>query len=76
MASADRNAFINNADLTEETSRTHLLDVIAPDIENKTQLIDHSKYLFFLRRRFISTKQIYKKILHTIPNTLYTKEKK
>ena len=24
---------------------------------------------FFLRRRFISTKQIYKKIIHTIPNT-------
>ena len=41
---ADRNAFINNADLTEETSLTHLLDVIAPDIENETQLIDHSKY--------------------------------
>ena len=44
MANADRNAFINNADLTEETSLTHLLDVIAPDIENETQLIDHSKY--------------------------------
>ena len=44
MANADRNAFINNADLTEETSLIHLLDVIAPDIENETQLIDHSKY--------------------------------
>ena len=44
MANANRNAFINNADLTEETSLTHLLDVIAPDIENETQLIDHSKY--------------------------------
>ena len=31
---------------------------------------------FFLRRRFISTKQIYKKIIHTIPYTLYTREKK
>ena len=39
-----RNAFMNNADLIEETSLTHLLDVIAPDIENETQLIDHSKY--------------------------------
>ena len=39
-----RNAFMNNADLTEETSLTHLLDVIAPDIENETQLINHSKY--------------------------------
>ena len=43
MAST-RNTFINNADLTEETSLTHLLDVIAPDIEMETQLIDHSKY--------------------------------
>ena len=32
-------------------------------------------HVFFLRRRrFISTKQIYKKIIYTIPNTLYTKE--
>ena len=31
---------------------------------------------FFFRRRFISTKQIYKKIIHTIPYTLYTREKK
>ena len=44
MANANRNAFINNADLTEENSLTHLLDVIAPDIENEAQLIDHSKY--------------------------------
>ena len=44
MGNVDRNAFINNADLAEETSLTHLLDVIAPDIENETQLIDHSKY--------------------------------
>ena len=44
MTNAGRNAFINNSDLTEETSLTHLLDVIAPDIENETQLIDHSKY--------------------------------
>ena len=44
MANADRNAFINHADLTEKTSLTHLLDVIAPDIENETQLIDLSKY--------------------------------
>ena len=33
-------------------------------------------FYFFLRRRFISTKQFYKKIIHTIPNTLYTKRKK
>ena len=76
MASADRNAFINNADLTEETSRTHLLDVIAPDIENKTQLIDHSKYLFFFEKKIYFHKTNLQKILHTIPNTLYTKEKK
>ena len=44
MANSNKNAFINNADLTEETSLTYLLDEIAPNIENETQLIDHSKY--------------------------------
>ena len=45
---------------------------------NQSEIITMSLnlLLFFLRRRFISTKQIYKKIIHTIPNTLYTKEKK
>ena len=37
MANADRNAFKINADLTEETSFAHMLDVISPDIENETQ---------------------------------------
>ena len=32
--------------------------------------------LFFLRKRFISTKQIYKKIIHTIPykHTIYKRK--
>ena len=30
----------------------------------------------FFRRRFISTKQNYKILKYTIPNTLYTKERK
>ena len=47
MANANRNAFINNADLTEETSLTHLLDVIAPDIENETQKKKKKKIFFF-----------------------------
>ena len=48
---------------------------VTVEIEKKSHKIMLA-YCIFLRRRFISTKQIYKKVIHTIQNTLYTKEKK
>ena len=45
-------------------------------LQKKGGLSILSVNILFLRRRFISTKQIYKKIIHTIPYTLYTREKK
>ena len=62
----------------------HTLDVHIMYYLKITGIWNHSyiycpqtiEYTYLLRRRFISTKQTYKKIIHTIPNTLYTKRKK
>ena len=38
------NSFIHNIGLNEENSLSHLLDKISPEIENETDLLEHSKY--------------------------------
>ena len=44
MANRCTNSFIHNIGLNEENSLSHLLDKISPEIENETDLIEHSKY--------------------------------
>ena len=44
MANRYTNSFIHNIGLNEENSLSHLLDKISPEIENETDLIEHSKY--------------------------------
>ena len=44
MANRYTNSFIHNISLNEENSLSHLLDKISPEIENKTDLLEHSKY--------------------------------
>ena len=44
MANVQNNSFIHDTGLNEKNSLTHLLDAISPDEENKTVLIEHSKY--------------------------------
>ena len=44
MANTYTNSFIHNIGLNEENSLSHLLEKISPEIENETDLIEHSKY--------------------------------
>ena len=44
MANRYTNSFIHNIGLNEENSLSHLLDKISPEIENETDLLEHSKY--------------------------------
>ena len=44
MANIQTNSFIHNTGLNEENSLSHLIDAISPDSENKSTLIEHSKY--------------------------------
>ena len=44
MANMHTNSFIHNIGLNEENSLSHLLDQISPEIENETNLLEHSKY--------------------------------
>ena len=44
MANTYTNSFIHNIGLNVENSLSHLLERISPEIENETDLIEHSKY--------------------------------
>ena len=44
MANTYTNSFIHNIGLNEEKSLSNLLERISPEIENETDLIEHSKY--------------------------------
>ena len=44
MANTYTNSFIHNIGLNEENSLSHLLNKISPEIENETDLLEHSKY--------------------------------
>ena len=44
MANTYTNSFIHNIGLNEENSLSYLLDKISPEIENETDLLEHSKY--------------------------------
>ena len=44
MANRYTNSFIHNIGLNEKNSLSHLLDKISPEIENETDLLEHSKY--------------------------------
>ena len=44
MANMHTNSFLHNIGLNEENSLSHLLDQISPEIENETNLLEHSKY--------------------------------
>ena len=44
MANMHTNSFIHSICLNEENSLLHLLDQISPEIENETNLLEHSKY--------------------------------
>ena len=44
MANRYTNSFIHNVGLIEENSLSHLLDKISPEMENETDLLEHSKY--------------------------------
>ena len=44
MANRYTNSFIHNIGLNEENSLSHLLEKISPEIENETDLLEHSKY--------------------------------
>ena len=41
---ANNNQFIHNTGLNKDNSLTHLLDAISPDMENKVDLVQSSKY--------------------------------
>ena len=51
MANTYTNSFIHNIGLNEENSLSHLLDKISPEIENETDLLEHSKYYNDLRNQ-------------------------
>ena len=44
MAKLHTNLFNHNIGLNEENSLSNLLDQISPEIENETNLLEHSKY--------------------------------
>ena len=44
MANTYTNSCIHNIGLNEENSLSHLLERISPEIENETDLVEHSKY--------------------------------
>ena len=44
MANTYTNSSIHNIGLNEENSLSHLLNKISPEIENETDLLEHSKY--------------------------------
>ena len=43
MANMHNNSFLHNIGLNEENSLSHLLDQISREIENETNLLEHSK---------------------------------
>ena len=54
MANTYTNSVIHNIGLNEENSLSHLLERISPEIENETDLIEHSEctietfFIFYL----------------------------